>query len=171
MRICSPVHCACMLETRSRRARRSASAATAEIPASRTCIFICRIARSCKTASASPHTSRTSNAVAAVPPSPTLNTLSFKATASNRQLANSFGHGVLGQRSGSVIEVKMPRRRVEPPAPNSSTGSLNTWSPTLAPVEGQQYSSTRRLQLFCWACSPPWDWPLAVPGAEGGDLG
>src|SRR6185295_16762179 len=31
---------------------------------------------------------------------------------------------------------------VEPPAPNSSTGPLNTWSATFAPVEGQQYAST-----------------------------
>jgi len=31
---------------------------------------------------------------------------------------------------------------VEPPAPNSSTGPLNTWSATFAPVDGQQYAST-----------------------------
>lgn len=31
---------------------------------------------------------------------------------------------------------------VEPPAPNSSTGSLNTWSATFAAIEGQQYAST-----------------------------
>jgi len=31
---------------------------------------------------------------------------------------------------------------VEPFAPNSSGGALNTWSATFAPVEGQQYAST-----------------------------
>jgi hypothetical protein len=31
---------------------------------------------------------------------------------------------------------------VEPPAPNSSTRPLNTWSATFAPVDGQQYAST-----------------------------
>src|SRR4051812_47903330 len=31
---------------------------------------------------------------------------------------------------------------VEPPAPNSSTGALDTWSATFAPVDGQQYTST-----------------------------
>jgi hypothetical protein len=31
---------------------------------------------------------------------------------------------------------------VEPPAPNSSTGSVNTWSATFAAIEGQQYAST-----------------------------
>ncbi len=31
---------------------------------------------------------------------------------------------------------------VEPFAPNSSTGALDTWSASLAPVEGQQYAST-----------------------------
>jgi len=31
---------------------------------------------------------------------------------------------------------------VEPPAPNSSTGPLNTWSALFAPVDGQQYVST-----------------------------
>ena len=31
---------------------------------------------------------------------------------------------------------------VKPPAPNSSTGPLNTWSGTFPPVEGQQYAST-----------------------------
>jgi hypothetical protein len=31
---------------------------------------------------------------------------------------------------------------VEPFAPNSSTGPLNTWSATFAPIEGQQYAST-----------------------------
>src|SRR6266704_5474358 len=31
---------------------------------------------------------------------------------------------------------------VEPPAPNSSTGSLNTWSAMFAAIEGQQYAST-----------------------------
>jgi hypothetical protein len=31
---------------------------------------------------------------------------------------------------------------VEPPAPNSSTGPLNTWSATFAPVAGLQYAST-----------------------------
>ncbi len=31
---------------------------------------------------------------------------------------------------------------VEPPAPNSSTGPLNTWSAIFSPVEGQQYAST-----------------------------
>jgi len=31
---------------------------------------------------------------------------------------------------------------VEPPAPNSSTGPLNTWSATFAAIEGQQYAST-----------------------------
>jgi len=31
---------------------------------------------------------------------------------------------------------------VEPPAPNSSTAPLNTWSATFAPVEGLQYAST-----------------------------
>lgn len=31
---------------------------------------------------------------------------------------------------------------VEPPSPNSSTGPLNTWSATFAPMEGQQYAST-----------------------------
>jgi len=31
---------------------------------------------------------------------------------------------------------------VEPPAPNSSTGPLNTWSATFSPVDGQQYAST-----------------------------
>ena len=31
---------------------------------------------------------------------------------------------------------------VKPPAPNSSTGPLNTWSATFAAIEGQQYAST-----------------------------
>jgi hypothetical protein len=31
---------------------------------------------------------------------------------------------------------------VEPPAPNSSTGPLNTWSATFAAIEGEQYPST-----------------------------
>src|SRR3954447_11676174 len=31
---------------------------------------------------------------------------------------------------------------VEPVAPNSSTGSLNTWSATFGAIEGQQYAST-----------------------------
>jgi hypothetical protein len=31
---------------------------------------------------------------------------------------------------------------VEPPAPNSSTGPLNTWSAMFAPIDGQQYAST-----------------------------
>src|SRR6185369_1994372 len=31
---------------------------------------------------------------------------------------------------------------VKPPAPNSSTGPLNTWSATFAAIDGQQYAST-----------------------------
>ena len=31
---------------------------------------------------------------------------------------------------------------VEPPAPNTSTGPLNTWSATFDPVDGQQYACT-----------------------------
>src|SRR5580765_4644053 len=57
---------------------------------------------------------------------------------------------------------------VEPPAPNSSTGPLNTWSAIFSPVEGQQYASTyagadtlRQMVTF----SAPGDYRLSVYAA------